>query len=449
MDHLPKKIVLCAGARTPIGHIARSLAQITPESLLKTAIEGVLQKSSLYPHAVEGVIAGWVGQGSSAPNIARIALLEAGLPEKAHAITVQANCVSGMEAVCSAARHIIVGEGNVYIAGGTESMSNFPYTIRGSRAVNELKSLDNLKEAWPSLLNVPGLEVTDSIEEGLTDPVKLIGMAGTAEVCAQMYSISRQAQDAYAAESYRRALEAEKSGFYRSHIVPISCNGSSLETDEYPFLRENLAQKPAMLAKAPVMFGGSSFTIKDFYDKFGEHILGKRYAEGSSQATVTLFNSCARSDGAAAVIVAAEDAARELGLEILAELKSWAFWGNNPAHMGVSPIFSTDLALRRAGLRFEDLDDVELHEAFAATCLSIFKVGKEKFNQNWEEKFKDGRVNPHGGSIALGHPLAATGTRIILNALYEIKANPGVKTALATACAAGGLGGAVVLERPS
>src|SRR3989338_8439338 len=215
MDIKAKKIVLCDGVRTPIGHIAKSLSAMTPEALLKHTIVGLLHKTSLYPHAVDGVISGWVGQGSSAPNIERIALLQSGLPEKAHAVTVQANCVSGMEAVCSAARHIIVGEGNVYIAGGTESMSNFPYPIRGSRAVKELKSLDNLKEAWPSLLNVPGLEVTDSIEEGLTDPVKLIGMAGTAEVCAQMYSISRQAQDAYAAESYRRALEAEKSGFYR------------------------------------------------------------------------------------------------------------------------------------------------------------------------------------------------------------------------------------------
>src|SRR3989338_10244940 len=163
MNISSKKIVLCSGVRTVFGHISRALAKISPEDLLQFTIENLLQKSSLYPHAVDGVIAGWVGQGSSAPNIERIALLQSGLPEKAHAVTVQANCVSGMEAVCSAARHIIVGEGNVYIAGGTESMSNFPYPIRGSRAVKELKSLDNLKEAWPSLLNVPGLEVTDSI----------------------------------------------------------------------------------------------------------------------------------------------------------------------------------------------------------------------------------------------------------------------------------------------
>src|SRR3989338_11422242 len=153
MEIKSKKIVLCDGVRTPIGHISKALSKITPEELLKLTIEGLLQKTSLYPHAVDGVIAGWVGQGSSAPNIARIALLQAGLPEKSHAITVQANCVSGMEAVCSAARHILVGEGELYIAGGTESMSNFPYLIRGSRAEKELRAIDNLREKWNNLWN--------------------------------------------------------------------------------------------------------------------------------------------------------------------------------------------------------------------------------------------------------------------------------------------------------
>src|SRR6266571_3376119 len=133
------KIVLCGGIRTPIGHFAKSLSAVSPEHLLMLTINALLAKISLYPHAVDGVMAGWVGQGSSAPNIARIALLQSGLPEKAHALTIQANCVSGMEAVCTAARHIITGEGDLYIAGGTESMSNFPYLVRGSRGMRELR----------------------------------------------------------------------------------------------------------------------------------------------------------------------------------------------------------------------------------------------------------------------------------------------------------------------
>lgn len=443
-----RKIVLCTGSRTPIGHISRSLAKLPPEELLTIAIEGLLQKSSLYPHAVDGVICGWVGQGSSAPNIARIALLNAGLPEKAHALTIQANCVSGMEAVCSAARHILVGEGELYIAGGTESMSNFPYLIRGPRSQRELRSLESLKENWNQLPNNPEIEIADCIEEGLTDPVKEIGMGATAEVCAQMYSISREAQDQYAQESYRRALESEKKGFYDSHVVPIQKNGNLvLKQDEYPFLREGLAEKFQMLSKAPLMFESSSFSMKDFYAQYGSFIFGKKYVEGQTKGTLTLFNSCARSDGAATVIVTSEERAKDLNLEIIAVLKSWAFWGNNPAHMGIAPIFATDIALKRAGISFEQLDDIELHEAFAATCLSIFKVGKEKFGQNWQEKYEQKKVNPNGGTIALGHPLAATGTRVILNALYAMKQNPEIHFSLATACAAGGLGGAVVLEK--
>lgn len=449
MDIKARKIVLCDGVRTPIGHIAKSLSSMTPEALLKHTIEGLLHKTSLYPHAVDGVIAGWVGQGSSAPNIARIALLEAGLPEKAHAVTVQANCVSGMESVCSAARHIIVGEGDLYIAGGTESMSNFPYLLRGPRSFKEIRSLDAVKENWGSLINNPNVQLADCIEEGLTDPVEMVNMAGTAEICAQMYSIPREAQDEYALESYRRALESEKSGFYDSHIVPVNQEGARLNQDEYPFLREGLVEKPKMMGKAPLMFDSPQFSIREFYEKFGKHIFGKKYVVGQTQATLTLFNCCARSDGAAAVIVASEERAKDLGLSIIAELKSWAFWGNNPAHMGLAPIYATDMALKRAGMPFAHLDDIELHEAFAATCLSIFKVGKEKFKQNWQEKYERKQVNPHGGTIAIGHPLAATGTRIILNALFEMKSNPKVKTALATACAAGGLGGAVILERYS
>ena len=136
-------------------------------------------------------------------------------------------------------------------------------------------------------------------------------------------------------------------------------------------------------------------------------------------------------------------------LEILGEIKSWAFWGINPAHMGVSPVFATELALERAGIKFSDLNYIELHEAFAATCLSIFKVGKEKNGQTWEAYWKEGRLNPNGGSIALGHPLAATGARVILNVLYDLKKDSKARFALAAACAAGGLGGAMVIERIS
>ncbi len=207
------KIVLCGGVRTPIGHFAKSLSAVSPEHLLMLTINALLAKTTLYPHAVDGVMAGWVGQGSHAPNIARIAVLLSHLPEKAHAVTVQANCISGLEAISTAARHIVMGEGDVYIAAGTESMSNFPYAIRGDRSMKELRSLDMVRANWASLLDHEGIGIVDCIEEGLNDPVRNLNMAATAEVCAQMYSIDRKSQDAYALETYRRALAAEEAGF--------------------------------------------------------------------------------------------------------------------------------------------------------------------------------------------------------------------------------------------
>jgi len=444
------KVVLCGGIRTPIGHFAKSLASISPEHLLMLTINALLAKTTLYPHAVDGVMAGWVGQGSHAPNIARIAVLLSHLPEKAHAVTVQANCVSGLEAISSAARHIVMNEGDVYIAGGTESMSSFPYAIRGDRSTKELRSLEMVRANWPSLLDHDGIGIVDCIEEGLTDPVRNLSMAATAEVCAQMYSIDRKSQDAYALETYRRCLAAENAGFYDSHVTPVEEHGTTyLEKDEYPFLREALVKKPDMLSKAPVLFNSAAFSIQHFYELYGEYILGKKYIEGHSQASVTLFNSCAKSDGAAAVIVASEKRAKELGLEILAEIVDWGYWGNDPAHMGIAPVFATANALERAGIGFDQIDLIELHEAFAATCLSIFKVGREKYGHHWESKWRDGKLNPNGGSIPLGHPLAATGTRIVLNALYQMKRNPEIRYALSTACAAGGLGGAMIIKKYS
>jgi len=163
-----------------------------------------------------------------------------------------------------------------------------------------------------------GIDVVDCIEEGLVDPVEHLNMAATAEVCAQMYSIDRKAEDDYAFETYRRALDAEEKGFYATHCQPVEHDGKILlEKDEYPYLRESLVRKPEMLAKAPLIFDSSGFSIKEFYTQFGRHILGKQYIPEQTKATVTLFNSCARSDGAAAVIVASEEKAKELSWRFL------------------------------------------------------------------------------------------------------------------------------------
>ncbi len=448
MKATDKSFVLCGGRRTPIGHLAKSLAGVTPEDLMQAALRSILQGTKLYPHAVDGVLVGWVGQGSHAPNIARISVLKAGLPEKAHAYTVQANCVSSLETVAGACRHIAMGEGDLYLAGGTESMSGFPYAIRGSRAHKKLRSLDAVKANWDSLQDDPEITLTDTTEEGLTDPIEKINMAATAEICAQVYSISREEQDAYALDSLRKTLAAERSGFYDSHVAPFEKDGKVLlARDEYPFLREGLAEKPQMMGKAPALFDGPSYSIERFFSDNAKYIKGKKFEPGVSRGTVTLFNACARSDGAAAVIVASEERAKDLGLDILARVRSWGFWGINPSVMGISPVFAAQVALERAGIEFSDLDEIELHEAFAATCLSVFKVGKEMHRQDWRSKYEAGQVNPHGGTLALGHPLAATGTRLLLNLVYGMQKNPNARLGLVAACASGGLGGAMVLEK--
>jgi acetyl-CoA C-acetyltransferase len=447
MNSQSKTIVVAGGSRTPIGHISRSLAALRPEELLVDAINSTLARAKVSKDAVDGVIIGWVGQTFSAPNIARVAALRAGLPEKVQTVTVQNNCVSSIESVASACRFILAGEGDLYIAGGVEAMSRLPYSIDGSRAAKSLRSLDVVKQKWGELLTASDVAVTDAMEQGLTDPVKNINMAGTAEVCAQMYGVDRAAQDEYARESFRRCLEGWKSGFYASHVVPVVRNGETiLEKDEYAHLREDLVAKPQMFAKAPALFDNSSYSLKDFYRDYGANIEGKTYHEGD-KGSVTLFNSCGRSDGAAAVIVTTAEKAKALGLDVLAEIKGWGFVGNNPAHMGVAPALAAPEALKRSGVAFDALDQIELHEPFAATVLSIFKLGKDKFGHDWAAKYASRALNPNGGSIALGHPLGATGARLMLNLVHALRANPKGRYGMLAACAGGGMGGALVVEK--
>ena len=442
-------IVIAGGARTAIGHISRSLSAIKPEDLMVDAISATLSRAKLAKDAVDGVLIGWVGQTFSAPNIARVAALRAGLPETVQAVTVQNNCVSSIESIASACRFIMAGEGEVYLAGGVEVMSRLPYSIDGSRSAKPLRSLSVVKEKWAELLASPDVQVSDAMEQGLTDPVKHINMAVTAEVVAQIYGVGRAEQDEYARESFRRTLAGWKSGFFDASVVPVVRDGATvLEKDEYPFLREDLVDKPQMFAKAPAAFDNSAYTMKQFYADNAAHLDGKTYQEGA-KGSVTLFNSCGRSDGAACVIVTTARKAKELGLTVLAEIKGWGFEGNNPAHMGVSPALAAPTALKRAGVKFEDLDQIELHEPFAATVLSIFKLGKQKFGHDWEAKNKSGAMNPNGGSLAVGHPLGATGARLMLNLVHALKNNPKGRTGMLAACAGGGMGGAMVVEKMS
>lgn len=449
MRHYEKKVVLCGGTRTPIGHISRSLAEFPAQELMRMSLEATVNKLSLPKNEIKGVFVGWVGQDFTAANIARVAMLKAGFPEVMEAATTHINCLSSIESVSTAARRIVAEEGDLYIAGGVECMSRLPYTLMGSRASKELRNLDTIRAKWGELLESESVALLDSMEKGLTDPVENINMAATAEVAAQMYGIAREEQDEFAHRSFKTCVEAWERGFYKSHVEPIKNNGDAvLEHDEYPFLRKDLIAKPVKFSKAPVAFDNPKYSMKDFYRDYGKHMEGRAYKEGA-KGTVTLFNSCGRSDAAASVVLASEEKAKALGLPIMAELKGWGYVGNNPAHMGVSPALAAPKALEAAGVKFEDLDDIELHEPFAATVLSIFKLGKERFGHDWQAKLKEGKVNPNGGSIAMGHPLGMTGARLVLNALHALQEKPDSRYGMAAACAGGGIGGALVFEKYS
>jgi len=448
METVKKRIVLANGLRTAIGHVNKSLADLRPDQMGTMVIKSILERAKLDPALIDGVLMGWVGQLTNAPNIARVCSLNAGIPHQALATTLHVNCVSGIESVASAARQIMVGEGELFIAGGTESMSAYPYAIRGARKYRGLKTLDDLKKNWNTLLDDPHIEIGDCMLEGLRDPVKGMIMAETAEVMAQIYDISREMQDTYAVESYRKAIEAIRSGILKNYVLPVVQNGNTLlEHDENPLTREGFVLDPEKAKKAPALFDTEEYPFKKFWEMFGHEIKGKTFAEGKSHGTVSAFNSCPRSDGAAAVIVTTDTRAKELNLDIIAELVGWSFAGVNPVFMAVGPAFASKKVLDLTKTSFDKLDVLELHEAFAAGCLSIFKVGKEKFGHDWEGKRASGLVNPHGGSLALGHPLAASGTRILLNLSYELRENKSAKIGLAAACAAGGISGAVVLSK--
>jgi acetyl-CoA C-acetyltransferase len=441
------RIVLCQGLRTPIGILGKSLAEVQPEELLETVFGAVLERSGMPKEAVDGVIVGWVGEDSHAQNMARVTSMRMGLPLKTPALTLQANCVAGLEAVCAAAGRIAAGDGDVLLVGGTESMSRIPYIIRGSRANTNLRSLEALKAHWTELPSTSAVDVVDMMEEGLTDPISHINMVATAEVLAQRFGLTRAEQDQYAVESIRRSLAAMRRGFYAGHIVPVHKDGKVLLTeDETPLQRESAVTKPKLMDKAPVLFDNSVYSIRDFYRDFGRHV-GKEFQEGVSKGTVTLMNACGRSDGASGMIVTTAQRAAELGLTPEAELLSWAFQGGEPAHMGLAPALAAHEALRRADLPFDRLDRIELHEPFAAANLGLFRFARETYGEDWAARHANGSLNPNGGTLALGHPIAATGGRVILNLIHALREDAGAQTGLAAACASGGIGGAVVLRK--
>ncbi|MFQ5945164.1 MAG: thiolase family protein [Anaerolineae bacterium] len=397
-----REVVMLGAVRTAIGSHGGALRDLTAQELARIVMVEVLERTGLEPDQIDEVIFGCAGQMSDAPNIARVAALMAGIPDHTPGYTVHRNCASGMEAITSAAQAIRAGDGDAYLVGGTESMSNYPYAVRGAR--------------WG--LRMRHTTFIDTLWEGLTDPICGQIMGETAENLAQIHEITREEQDAYAVESHRRAFVATRSERFSEEIVKVEVpkRAAGREVPPEPVTQDegiNPALSEQKLALYPPVF--------------------------REEGTVTAGNACSVNDGAAALLVMAADRADALGLESMARIRSYAYAGVPPEVMGIGPARSTPKALEKAGIGLDEIDLIELNEAFAAQVLA---VGQELEDQGWSWD----RVNVNGGAIALGHPVGATGARIVTTLVHEmIRRDAGL--GLATLCVGGGQGGSLIIER--
>ncbi len=396
---MTQEIVITHGLRTPQGLLGGALRDITAQQLGEWVVRELTNRSQIDHSIIDEVIFGCIGQFSDAPNLARVIALKAGLPISTPAYTVQRNCASGIQSVVNAFQNIQCEEGNVYIAGGAESMSKAPFVNRDLRFGKRLRHS----------------ELIDTLWEGLTDPICGQIMGRTAENLAEEFKISREEQDRFAVESHKKAFRATREGKFKEEIVTLSIpkkaagkevTPETFNQDEGP----NIALTEQVLSLYPPIF--------------------------KEDGTVTSGNSCPISDGAAAALVMTEKKAKELGFEIMGHIKAYAFAGVEPERMGIGPVLAVPKALKKAGLDLKDIELIEINEAFAAQTLSVGKMLK----WDWE------KVNVNGGAIALGHPVGVTGTRLIVSILYEMKRRD-LKLGLATLCVGGGQGAAIVLER--
>ena len=397
-----KRVVIVGGVRTPIGSHGGAFRTLTAQHLAALVFREVIDRVGIDPKLFDDVILGCIGQQSDAPNIGRVAALLAGVPANVPGYTVQRNCVSGMVSISAAYQAIQAGDGEVYLVGGTESMSTAPYVVRGAR--------------WG--LKLRHDTFTDTLWEGLTDPVCGMIMGYTAENLAMMYGFSQEEQDQFAVLSHKKAFRATRMGRFRDEIVPVRVSKKVAGKEvAYEDIVQDECINPTLNVRKAALYP----TV---------------FKRGG---TVTPANACPLSDGAAAVIVMTADKAKELGLEPMATIRSYAYAALPPEIMGLGPAYAVPQALKRAGLKLTDIELIELNEAFAAQTLA---VGVELEEDGWDWD----KVNVNGGAIALGHPVGCTGTRIIVTLLHEMVKRD-LSLGLATACVGGGMGGAMIVER--
>lgn len=391
-----KDVVIVGAVRTPIGCFQGALSRFTAVELGSVVVQALVERTGLDPMAVDEVILGQVLTAGAGQNPARQSAIKGGLPNTVSAITINDVCGSGLKALHLATQAIQCGEADVVIAGGQENMSRAPHVLTDSRTGARLGNS----------------QLIDSlVHDGLWDAFNDYHMGVTAENLAREYGISRELQDAWALSSQQKARRAIDSGRFRDEIVPVvnmHKNGLAqvVDTDEQP-RTDASAEGLARLMPA--------------FDSLG---------------SVTAGNASSINDGAAAVMMMSESKAMELNLPVLARIRAFASVGVDPALMGIAPVYATRRCLERVGWQLNDVDLIEANEAFAAQAISVGKV------LEWDEK----RVNVNGGAIALGHPIGASGCRILVSLVHEMIKRDARK-GLATLCIGGGQGVALAVER--
>jgi len=397
-----KEVVIVGGVRTPIGRHGGGLKDVTAQDLAARLMKEILNRTKIDPKLISEVIVGCCGQASDAPNLARVALLMAGIPIEVPGFTVQRNCASGQVAITSAYQAIQAGDGDLYMCGGAESMSNAPYMVRGAR--------------WG--LKLRHTTFVDTLWEGLTDPICNLIMGRTAENLAEMYKLTRQELDEYAVNSHKKAFMATRMGKFKDEIVPVEVQK---KVAGQVVASESITQDECINPSLSVQKAALYPTV---------------FKEGG---VVTPANACPISDGAAMCLVMTADKAKELGLEPMGYIRGYAYAGVDPAIMGIGPAYAVPKALAKSNLKLTDIQLVEINEAFAAQVLSC---GKELAKDGWDWE----KVNVNGGAIALGHPVGCSGTRIVVTLLNEMKKR-NLTLGLATECVGGGQGAAIIVER--
>ncbi|MBL1377945.1 acetyl-CoA C-acetyltransferase [Zobellella iuensis] len=401
---MSESVYIVAAKRTPIGSFCGALKSVSAAELAGVAIKGALEQAGLSPDKVNEVIVGNVVGAGQGMGVGRQAALAAGIPAGVPAYSLNMVCGSGMKTLMDACAHIKAGDAEVVVAAGCENMSQIPFVVKGDlRGGNKMGDM-----ALSDLL----------ISDGLTDVFNKYHMGVTAENVVAQEKISREEQDALAAASQAKAVAAIEAGHFKAEIVPVEVKTRketlTVDTDEYP--------------KA----GTTVDTLAKLRPAFK--------ADGS----VTAGNASGINDGGSAIIVASRSAVEKYGLTPLAEVVSYGQGGIAPEIMGLGPVPAIDQALTRAGLKLTDIERLELNEAFAGQALGVVRQLSAKHDVA-EQALLD-KTNKNGGAIALGHPLGASGSRILVTLLYELQRS-GSTLGLASLCVGGGMGTAVVLKR--